>query len=69
MWVGSERNSLCASANEESDSLVNNALSHVIPCSLCQTPALPFATAENAAEAGKLAAQEQVGGPPKRSAK
>ena len=25
MWVGSERNSLCASANEESDSLVNNA--------------------------------------------
>ena len=25
MWVGSERSSLCASANEESDSLVNNA--------------------------------------------
>ena len=25
MWVGSERCSLCASANEESDSLVNNA--------------------------------------------
>ena len=25
MWVGSERNSPCASANEESDSLVNNA--------------------------------------------
>ena len=28
MWVGSERNPLCASANEESDSFVNNALSH-----------------------------------------
>ena len=26
MWVGSERIPLCASANEESDSLVNNAL-------------------------------------------
>ena len=25
MWVGSERIPLCASANEESDSLVNNA--------------------------------------------
>ena len=25
MWVASERNSLCASANEESDTLVNNA--------------------------------------------
>ena len=26
MWVGSERSTLCASANEESDSFVNNAL-------------------------------------------
>ena len=25
MWVGSERSTLCASANDESDSLVNNA--------------------------------------------
>ena len=25
MWVGSERDTLCASASEESDSLVNNA--------------------------------------------
>ena len=39
MWVGAERNTLCASANEESDSLVNNALSHCCEWVFSSSPA------------------------------